>query len=88
MFWRPIEMRATVPGEAVGIRLPGFEIGDAPGNQLYYHGPGWLVPWLHTPIPGLLFAAIGVLVFVALLHVIRALGRGQARIAERLLVRI
>jgi hypothetical protein len=51
-------------------------------------GPGWVHGFAHNPLAGILFTAIGMVLFFLTLHLARLIGWLHGRIAEHLLVRL
>jgi len=77
-----MEVRVNVPGD----NSYGLDFGH--GGLEINHVPEWMIPLMHTPLPGLLWIALGVLVFFGLAHLARGIGYLHGRIAEHLLVRL
>jgi Putative sensor len=75
-------VRVNVPGEN------GYGLDFGHGGLEINHVPDWMTPLMHTPLPGLLWIALGVLVFFCLAHLARGIGYLHGRIAEHLLVRL
>lgn len=81
-----------------GLVINGHDFigyNDAPHGSLmhaqglvFYNPPDWMLPFVHTPLLGLFFIVVGILVFFLMLHIARAIGWLHGRLAEHLLVRL
>jgi hypothetical protein len=66
--------------------LSGRILHETAGTMHLHGAPEWLAPWLQTPVAaGAMVILAGILLFLPLLHLIRAVGEGHAKLAERLL---
>jgi hypothetical protein len=83
-----IQPYAADPFNPLGLHelLNGNVLHETAGLMHIHGAPDWLMPWLQAPRPlGLAAILAGILVFLPLLRLIRAVGRWHGRFAGRLL---
>jgi len=81
----------AVVGVALSLGLSFGGIWTLFGGGRYFQvvdGPGWVQGFGHNPLAGILFTAIGMVLFFLTLHLARLIGWLHGRIAEHLLVRL
>jgi hypothetical protein len=73
---------------SLGLSLGGiWTLFDGGRHFQVIDGPGWAQSAAHNPLAGILFTAIGMVLFFLTLHLARLIGWLHGRIAEHLLVR-
>jgi hypothetical protein len=74
---------------SLGLSFGGIWTLFDRGSHIQIDGaPGWMQSFAHNPLTGILFTAIGLLLFFLTLHLARLIGWLHGRIAEHLLVRL